>query len=107
MFTEIQDQLKESYGETMGTVMKWLQSPMYRTPAEGSLASLWAAVSPEVEEKNYQGVYVTDPGAVGGETDQAKDMQLAENVWKLSTDLIKEKGGHDALLRWNEGSSSA
>lgn len=104
--TEIQDQIKESFGQTMGTILKWLQAPMMRTPAEGSLATLWAAVSPEVEEKNYQGVYVSDPGVVNGETAQAKDMQLAENVWKLSNDLINEKLGKDAFLKWNEGSTA-
>lgn len=41
-------------------------------------------------------------GQVGGETEQAQDMQLAENLWKLCTQLAKEKAGADALYDWNE-----
>jgi NAD(P)-dependent dehydrogenase (short-subunit alcohol dehydrogenase family) len=103
--TEIQEQIKMSFGQTMGTIIQALQAPMMRTPAEGSISTLWAAVAPEIEEKNLQGVYVSDPGVVGGETDQAKDMKLAENVWQLSLRLIDEKLGGDALLKWNETSA--
>ncbi|KAG8935428.1 hypothetical protein FRC01_000035 [Tulasnella sp. 417] len=48
------------------------------------------------------GAYITDPGKVGGETSQADDMQLAENVWSLCENLIKEKLGSDALYSWGD-----
>lgn len=72
--TEIQDQFQQAFGETLGKVIKYLQTPLMRSPEEGSLGTLWCAVSPEVEEMMRggeggegtlgQGAYVTDPGKV-------------------------------------------
>jgi len=100
--TEIQDQVKSAFGHTLGTIVQTLQTPFLRSPEEGSIGTLWAAIAPEVEEKNYQGVYVVDPGKFGGETKQAQDMELAENVWKLCQTLIVDKLGNDGLLPWNK-----
>ncbi|KZV92424.1 NAD(P)-binding protein [Exidia glandulosa HHB12029] len=111
--TEIQDQFQQAFGETLGKVIKYLQTPLMRSPEEGSLGTLWCAVSPEVEEmmrggeggegKLEQGAYVTDPGKAGGETAQAQDMQLAENVWNLCEKLVREKLGGEAMYKWDEG----
>lgn len=100
--TEQQEQLKEAYGETVGGVMKAVTVPFMREPAQGCLSTLWAATDPEVEEKDLQGVYVTDPGQVGGETKQAQDDLLREKLWTLAQGLIKEKAGDDAFLDWTE-----
>lgn len=100
--TAQQDQFKDAYGQSLGTAMKTVTVPFMRSPEQGSLSTLWAATSPEVEEKNLQGVYVTDPGSVGGETKQGQDDTLAENLWKLSQKLIKEKAGNDALFDWKK-----
>lgn len=91
--TEIQEQVKSAFGKALGTVITTLQTPFLRSPEEGSIGTLWAAVAPEVEEKHYQGVYVPDPGKVGGETKQAQDMELAENVWNLCLKVIQDKLG--------------
>ena len=71
--TEIQEQIKEAFGAALGTVLMTLQRPLLRNVDEGSLGTLWAAVSPDVEKMDLQGVYISDPGVVGGETAQAKD----------------------------------
>ncbi|KAL5525795.1 hypothetical protein ACEPAG_7132 [Sanghuangporus baumii] len=96
-----QNQLKDAYGETTGGILKTATVPFMRTPDQGSLSTLWAATSPEVEEKNLQGSYVTDPGSVGGETKQAQDDLLGEQLWTLAQKLIKEKAGEDAFLDWS------
>ncbi|KAG8894904.1 hypothetical protein FRB99_000921 [Tulasnella sp. 403] len=101
--TEIQEQPMEAFGYLPGLALKYLMLPFMRTPEGGSLGTLWAAVSPEIEETNLQGVYITDPGQVGGETQQAKDMKLAENVWSLCHRLIEDKLGKDGLLPWGQG----
>ncbi|KAG8985119.1 hypothetical protein FRB93_006071 [Tulasnella sp. JGI-2019a] len=100
--TEIQDQVKSAFGETFGSILLTLQTPFLRTPEEGSIGTLWAALAPEVEEKNYQGVYIPDPGKVGGKTKQAQDSTLEKNVWDLCQKLITDKLGNDGLLAWDE-----
>lgn len=100
--TEIQQQVKSAFGNTLGSIITGLQTPFLRSPQEGSIGTLWAAVAPEVEEKHYQGVYVPDPGKVGGETKQAQDPELEENVWNLCSALINEKLGEDGLYPWNQ-----
>ena len=97
-----QEQFKDAYGEMLGTALKSVTVPFMRSPEQGSLSTLWAATSPEVEQKNLQGVYVTDPEKVGGETKQAQDDALAGKLWTLSQKLIKEKAGNDAILDWTE-----
>lgn len=100
--TEIQDQPLEAFGWLPGMAIKYLTMPFMRTPEGGSLGTLWAALSPEIEEKDIQGAYITDPGKVGGETAQADDKALQENLWRLCHQLIEEKLGKDALLPWDE-----
>ncbi|KLO17179.1 NAD-binding protein [Schizopora paradoxa] len=98
--TEQQDQFKDAYGQLFGTLLKTATIPFMRNPEQGSLSTLWAATSPDVEMMNLNGEYITDPGKWGGESDQGKDWQLADNLWKLSTELISQKAGEDALLDW-------
>ncbi|KAG8909258.1 hypothetical protein FRC00_010435 [Tulasnella sp. 408] len=109
--TEIQDQPMEAFGYLPGLALKYLTLPFMRTPEGGSLSTLWAAVAPDVEDQqnygNINGAYITDPGKVGGETSQADDKQLAENVWSLCENLIKEKLGSDALYAWGEKTQQA
>lgn len=99
--TEQQEQFKDAYGNLFGTIMKNVTIPFMRSPEQGSLSTLWAATSPEVAEKDLQAVYVTDPGKWGGESNQAKDENLRENLWNLAEKLIKEKAGQDAFLDWS------
>ncbi|KAG8893482.1 hypothetical protein FRC00_010475 [Tulasnella sp. 408] len=104
--TGMQDQPQEAFGYLPGLALKYLQMPFMRTPEGGSLSTLWAAVAPDVEDQqkygDMNGAYITDPGKVGGETSQADDRQLAENVWSLCENLIREKLGSDALYSWGE-----
>lgn len=95
--TEIQNQVHDAFGPVLGRVMTALQTPLLRAPDEGSLGVLWAATAAGVE---LQGAYITDPGKTGGETKQAGDMELAENVWTLCERLIRERLGEDALHDW-------
>ena len=75
-----------------------------RDPDQGSLSTLWAATSEEVNENivGFQGKYFTDPGELGNETNQARDPELGARLWKLSEEIIREKAGEDALLPWVE-----
>jgi len=53
-----------------------------------------------------QGAYVTDPGKVGGETKQADDERLGENVWSLCETLVHDKLGDGAILPWDHIASN-
>ncbi|MCJ1259801.1 hypothetical protein MMC24_007640 [Lignoscripta atroalba] len=99
--TDMQEQWKSSYPGLTG---KLITNAMYfvgRSPEQGSFSALYAATSPEVEEKGWNGVYLTDPGQLGKETSQASDPDLGAALWDLSHRLIKEKVGGDALLPWD------
>jgi hypothetical protein len=52
--TAQQDQFKEAYGDVFGTVMKYVTIPFMRTPEQGSLSTLYAATSDDVEKNNWQ-----------------------------------------------------
>lgn len=102
--TEQQDQFKEAYGKIFGMMLKYTVVPFMRAPEQGSLSTLWAATSDDVEkDSGYQGKYFTDPGQLGNESKQACNPELAAMLWKLSEEIIREKAGEDALLPWDEG----
>lgn len=98
--TEQQEQLKEAYGVVLGTIVKSLTVPFMRTPEEGSLWALWAAMSDDVEERKLNGKYFTNPGQASEGSTQAQDPELGKSLWELSEQLVKQKLGKDALLPW-------
>lgn len=104
-----QDQFKEAYGKVFGSMLKYTVVPFMRAADQGSLSTLWAAASEDVEmqRSGWEGKYVVDPAQLGNESQQACDPELGANLWKLSERLIREKAGEDALLSWNEREGSA
>lgn len=97
-----QEQFKEAYGNIVGTLMKAATVPFMRNPEQGSLSTLWAATSEEVEKNGWQGHYFSDPGTLGKESSQASDEELGRNLWNVSELLIKQKMGDKGLLPWDE-----
>ncbi|KAI8916401.1 hypothetical protein EDD86DRAFT_185437 [Gorgonomyces haynaldii] len=62
------------------------------TPAQGALASLYAATCPEIEKEGYKGRYIIPFGVVSEKTSvQATDDALADKLWTFSENLVKEK----------------
>lgn len=96
-----QDQFKEAYGQLFGTMLKSVVVPFMRAPDQGSLSTLWAATSEDIDKHNYEGKYFTDPGQLGNESKQACDPELGRNLWNLSEQIVREKVGVDALLPWS------
>ncbi|OSD01843.1 NAD-P-binding protein [Trametes coccinea BRFM310] len=91
--TEVQNAWGESYGP-IGTVIDKLSRLGGKSAEEGAEASLWAATSTDINEQNwkeYQGKYYTEPyGKPDQETEHAKDQGVANNFWKLCSDLTEE-----------------
>ncbi|CAG8788869.1 16327_t:CDS:2, partial [Dentiscutata erythropus] len=62
------------------------------SPDDGALTQLYCATSPEIEEKNFRGLYFVPFGEVNEPlTAQAKDEELAKKLWDFSENFCKEK----------------
>lgn len=98
--TAMQQQWKEAYPGLLGKLITTTMTTIGRNPEQGSFSALYAASSPEIEKRGWNGYYFTDPGHPGKESKQARNPQLGENLWDLSNRLIKEKLGEDAMADW-------
>ncbi|OAA40072.1 short chain dehydrogenase/reductase family protein [Cordyceps fumosorosea ARSEF 2679] len=98
--TAMQEQWKDAYPGVTGQLIAAAMKTVGRDPEQGSYSTLWALTAPDVEQKNQNGAYFTDPGQRGSESAQASDERLGAALWELSEKLIKEKLGDDALESW-------
>ncbi|CZT10593.1 hypothetical protein WAI453_003049 [Rhynchosporium graminicola] len=99
--TDMQSQWEAAYPGLLGKMLKNVMLFGGRDPEQGSYSALYAATSPEIEEKGWNGHYFSDPGTPGKESKQASDPQLGAALWELSERLVKEKVGKDALVDWS------
>lgn len=97
----MQQQWKDAYPGLFGKLVTTIMLAGGRDVEQGSYSALYAATSPEVEEKGWNGYYFTDPGQPGEESSQASDPALGAALWDLSQRLIKDKVGEDALVDWS------
>ncbi|OSS54387.1 hypothetical protein B5807_00171 [Epicoccum nigrum] len=101
--TAMQQQWKDAYPGITGVLLSNAMLAVGRSVEQGAYSALWALTDPSIEEKDLNGYYFADPGKEGKETAQASDPALGAALWDLSTRLVKEKVGEDALVDWNEG----
>ncbi|KAF7507370.1 hypothetical protein GJ744_010687 [Endocarpon pusillum] len=99
--TAMQQQWKDAYPGLFGKLVTTVMLAGGRDVEQGSYSALYAATSPEIEDKGWNGYYFTDPGQPGKESSQASDPALGAALWDLSQRLIKEKAGEDALVDWS------
>lgn len=59
--TEMQQQWKDAYPGILGKVLTNGTLLFGRDPVQGSYSALYAALSDEIVEKNYNGAYFSDP----------------------------------------------
>lgn len=97
----MQHQWKDAYPGLTGKLITAAMLAVGRDVEQGSFSALWAATSPEIENKGWNGYYFTDPDKQGKESAQASDSTLGAALWNLSERLIKEKVGDDALSDWS------
>ncbi|KAK4686461.1 hypothetical protein P7C73_g3667, partial [Tremellales sp. Uapishka_1] len=98
--TPAQNAWPEAYGAVVGGVIQTLATAVSRSEAQGSYSALYAALSPDIVEKEWNGVYLGDVAKLGGESAQAQDANLATALWELSERLIQKVVGQDALSEW-------
>jgi hypothetical protein len=97
----MQQQWKDAYPGLLGKLLTAVMLAGGRDVEQGSYSALYAATSPEIEEKNWNGYYFSDPAQPGKESAQASDSTLGASLWELSERIIKDKLGQDALTDWN------
>ncbi|OCF34033.1 hypothetical protein I317_03890 [Kwoniella heveanensis CBS 569] len=100
--TAMQQQWEDAYPGITGKITKLLTLAGGRDPEQGSYSALYAALSPEVVDNDWNGVYLSDPGTLGKETAQGEDLNLATALWELSERMVKRIVGEDALESWTK-----
>ncbi|WVR04346.1 hypothetical protein IAU60_001347 [Kwoniella sp. DSM 27419] len=100
--TDMQDQWEAAYPGILGTIAKYVTLAGGRSPEQGSYSALYAALSPEVVDKEWNGYYLSDPATPGKETAQGMDLNLATALWELSERMVKRVLGDDALESWSK-----
>ncbi|KAI8802843.1 hypothetical protein BJ742DRAFT_831647 [Cladochytrium replicatum] len=61
------------------------------TPQQGALTQLYAATSPEIEQKEYRGQYFTPLDKLTTPSPAAEDKALRDKLWEFSEKLVAEK----------------
>ena len=98
--TAMQQQWKDAYPGLFGKIVTAIMLAGGRDVEQGSYSALYAATSPEIEEKGWNGYYFTDPGQPGKESSQASDPKLGAALWDLSKRMIVEIVGEDGWTDW-------
>ncbi|KAL4976274.1 hypothetical protein BDW66DRAFT_135557 [Aspergillus desertorum] len=99
--TTMQQQWKDAYPGLLGKLLTTVMLAVGRNVEQGSYSALYAATSPEVEEKGWNGYYLQDVGQPGKESTLASDPVLGAALWDLSHRMIRDKLGNDALADWS------
>jgi len=86
-------QAEEAYGK-LGEIGHTLVRPFMKDPvSQGCRPALYAATSPEIEEKGISGEYIVPDKKVTSPTSKAQDEELGENLWRLSEQLLRDRLG--------------
>ncbi|KAL8894033.1 MAG: hypothetical protein Q9192_004689 [Flavoplaca navasiana] len=91
--TDQQGQAVDAYG-TKGKAGVAAIRPFLKDPVdEGCRSGLFAATSEDVVKEKLQGVYIVPDRKVTEPSDRAKDIELGENLWQLSGQILQDKLG--------------
>jgi hypothetical protein len=96
----MQQQWKEAFPGPLGKLLTTAMLTLGRDVEQGCFSALYAATSPEIVEKDWNGYYFTDPGQPGKESSQASDPGLGSALWYLSELIIKDRLGQWVLVDW-------
>ncbi|KAL8749769.1 MAG: hypothetical protein Q9199_007488 [Rusavskia elegans] len=91
--TDQQEQAVDAYG-TKGKIGVSAIRPFMKDPVdEGCRPALFAATSEDVVKEKLQGQYIVPDRKVTEPSSQAKDIELGENLWRLSGQILQDKLG--------------
>ncbi|KAF9199779.1 hypothetical protein BGZ49_010063 [Haplosporangium sp. Z 27] len=89
--TELQRHNKKFFGPMVLKFLEALTAVMAMTPEVGALTQLYAATSPEIEDKDLRGRYFVPIANEIQPSPYALDEELQEKLWAFSEKLVKEK----------------
>ncbi|GAA6002241.1 hypothetical protein JCM10207_003142 [Rhodosporidiobolus poonsookiae] len=78
----------------IGPMISRVWSYTTMSPAEGAKTQLYAATSPELDEKNYRAQYFIPIATAATPSAYARDPQLAKDLWEFSEKMVKEAEGN-------------
>ncbi|KAL8871039.1 MAG: hypothetical protein Q9174_003051 [Haloplaca sp. 1 TL-2023] len=61
---------------------------------DGCRSALFAATSEDVVKEKIQGAYIVPDRKVQEPSKQAQDVELGENLWRLSEEILQDKLGN-------------
>ncbi|KAL8745426.1 MAG: hypothetical protein Q9190_002428 [Brigantiaea leucoxantha] len=89
--TDQQEQAVEAYGK-LGKVGVAAVRPFMKDPIdEGCRSGLFAATSDDIVRSKIQGQYIVPDRKVTDPSKQAQDVELGENLWRLSEQILREQ----------------
>jgi len=91
--TELQRNMKEIYGSVIGAIGSAVSGVVAKSPANGSLTTLYVATSPDIEANNIRGQYFVPTAKQSQASGKARNAELAKKLWEFSEALIAEKLG--------------
>ncbi|KAF0458832.1 NADP-binding protein [Gigaspora margarita] len=87
--TDLSRAMRENY-TFVGVLLLKIGYLFALSPEYGAITQLYCATSPEIEEKNYRGLYFIPYGKVGEPFPKAEDQTLIDNLWTYTENLIKK-----------------
>lgn len=91
--TDQQEQAVDAYG-TIGKIGVKAVRPLLSDPVDkGCRSGLFAATSDDIAKEGIQGQYIVPDRKVTKPSKEAMDIELGENLWRLSEELLVEKLG--------------
>lgn len=91
--TDQQEQAVDAYG-TMGKIGVTAVRPFLKDPVDGGCRpALFAATSGDIIKEKIQGQYIVPDRKITDPSKQAKDVELGENLWRLSEQILQDKLG--------------
>ncbi|KAF3902894.1 hypothetical protein AA313_de0208853 [Arthrobotrys entomopaga] len=99
--TAMQDQWEAAYPGIKGKLAKYAVLAVGRSPEQGAYSALWALTSNKIEEMGWNGYYFDDQDTPDKESQQARDPKLGDALWSLSTKLVEEIVGENAMKSWD------
>ncbi|KAI9720229.1 MAG: hypothetical protein M1812_003047 [Candelaria pacifica] len=92
--TDQPKQAQEAYGKFAEKVAVPLARTMMKDPIdEGCRPALFAAASDDIIEDKVNGQYIVPDRKITSPSSRAQDVELGEQLWKLSEQILQEKLG--------------
>ncbi|CAG8534876.1 4342_t:CDS:2 [Ambispora leptoticha] len=89
--TELYGSVTEGWASLTAPIISISNALFAKSPEDGSLNQLYAATSPEIEEKNIRGKYFTPYAKISEPNKLAKNEELAKKLWTFTEELVAEK----------------